>query len=84
MDKENIKTENSVILSTGQEAKLQEFKGKHVMEAQKIIGTDQSKFLPAVIAQCVTIADKKIVLEDIEEMHGPDYLKLLTLVGENF
>lgn len=66
-------------LSDGSIAKIGEFKGKHVLQAQKVVGKDSDKMLFALIASCVQINDKPIVMEDLDEMNGSD---VLTLMGE--
>ncbi len=71
-------------LSTGSVAVIGEFKGRHVLEAQKAVGKETEKMMFALMAQCVTIDGNKKVLEDFEEMPGSDVLLLMGEFGENF
>lgn len=73
-----------LILSDGKIAKVGEFKGKHVLQAQKVAGKDTDKMIFALIATCVTVDDKKIVMEDLEEMNGGDVLNLMGEFSGNF
>lgn len=66
----------TIKLPSGKEAKILEFKGKHIREAQRIAGTDVSKFIFAMIAVTTTIDNKPIVMEDLDEMDGRDVIKL--------
>lgn len=77
--------ENKLItLSDGKIATVTPFKGKHILEAQKAIGKDTEKMMLALIAQCVKIDDKQVILEEIEEMNGADVLVLMGEFGGNF
>lgn len=67
----------TVNLPSGKVAEIKDFKGKDAMKAQRIAGTDMEKYLPALIAMTTTIDGNPIVVEDLEEMEGRDYLKLM-------
>lgn len=82
--KEKQLKEGEVRLPSGAIAEVKPFKGKHVRIAQMQGGTDQSKFLFSLIAQCVFIDGKPVIMELLDEMHGPDVLHLMGLFGENF
>lgn len=71
-------------LSNGSVAVVGEFKGRHVLEAQKTVGKETEKMIFALMAQCVTIDGNKKVLEDYEDMPGADVLLLMGEFGENF
>jgi hypothetical protein len=74
-----------ITLPSGKVATIGEFKGKHVMQAQRIADGDQGKMLFAMIALVVTIDGKGIVMEEMEEMEGRDCLKLMAEFStENF
>lgn len=71
-----------VTLSNGIVAVISKGKGKHVQEAQKIAGTDSSKFMAAMIAQLVTINGLPVVYEDLMELEAEDYLSIMTVWSE--
>lgn len=73
-----------ITLSDGRIAEVGEFKGRHVLEAQKVVGKETEKMIFALMAQCITIDGKKLVIEDYEDMPGPDVLSLMGEFGENF
>ncbi len=75
---------DKIKLSDGTTATFEAFKGKHVIEAQKIVGQNQEMYMIAMLAQCVLIDGKKKVFEDYQEMNGADVLKLLGEFGTNF
>lgn len=54
------------------------------MAAQKASGGDSDKIIFALIAQCVTIDGKVVVMEDLEDMNGADCLALMGEFGSNF
>lgn len=66
-----------VELPSGKKAVIRSFKGKDAMAAQRQAGTDGEKYMPVLIAMTTTIDGSPIVYEDLEEMDGADYLKLL-------
>ncbi|KQC02098.1 phage tail assembly protein [Pedobacter sp. Hv1] len=74
----------NIELSGGKIATLGEFKGKHILLAQKVSGEDKDKMMFALIATCVKIDGKPVVMEDLEDMPGPDVLKLMGEFSENF
>jgi len=72
-------------LPSGAVATVKEpFKGKHIRKAQQFADGDQSLIIPSLIAQLVEIDGKSIVMEELDEMHGADVLKLMAFFGENF
>lgn len=83
----NLQLDKTEVLPSGVVAVIRPFKGKHIMEAQKIAGTNTELYLPALIALTTTFDGKEIVAEDVAEMPGWDVLKLMTLFsgdGKNF
>lgn len=77
---------STINLPSGSIAVVKEkFKGKHIRKAQLIANSDSSKLMYAIIAQLVTIDGQGIVMEDLDEMSGPDVLALMGHFGaENF
>lgn len=65
-----------ITLPSGKTAEIKEFKGKHIREAMRIMDGDTSAFIFAMIAICVEVDGKAIVMEDLDEMDGRDVLKL--------
>ena len=79
------KTElKTITLSDGRIATIGDFKGKHLLAAQRAAGGEQEKVPFGMIAACVTIDGAKIVIEDLEEMDGRDVFKLIGELNENF
>lgn len=70
-----------ITLPSGAVATLNPYKGKHIRQAQKLSNGDETKLVPAIIASTVLIDGKPIVMEDLDEMHGPDVLKLMGEFG---
>lgn len=74
-----------ITLSDGRIAEVRAGKGRDAMNAQKVSGTDTSKFFAALMAQLVTIDGKSLVMEDFEELPLQDFLVLQgELAGANF
>jgi hypothetical protein len=71
-------------LSDGRKAVIGGFKGKHILEAQKVTGKETEKMIFALIASCVKIEGQNLVIEEIEEMNGSDVLVLMGEFGSNF
>lgn len=69
-------------LPSGKVAEIREFKGRDAMQAQKMIGTDATKYIPALISITTTIDGNAIVVEDMEEMDGRDFMKLFTTFAD--
>lgn len=66
-----------ITLPSGKVAEINEFKGKHIREAQKIAGGDESKMMPAMLATCITIDGEPFLAEDFDELDGFDALHLM-------
>lgn len=65
-------------LSCGSVAHIEPGLGKHMVEAQKLMGGDQSKFLPALMSQLVKIDGESLVMEDfINEMDIIAYQEIM-------
>ena len=69
-------------LSGGRIAIVQEFKGKHIIQAQRATNGDSEKLMFAIISMLTTIDGQPVVMEDLEEMPGKDMLKLMAEFGE--
>jgi hypothetical protein len=67
----------SITLPSGKVAEIQDFKGKHIREAQRISDGETDKFIFAMISVCGTIDGKPIIMEDLDEMDGKDVLALM-------
>jgi hypothetical protein len=72
----------TITLPSGKTAVIEHFKGKHVRTAQQIADGDSTKILFALIAQLTTIDGEPVVMEDLDEMHGPDVMKLMAEFSE--
>lgn len=73
-------------LPSGKKCTISKFKGKHIQEAKRLMdpqknGADMDECLAAIL---VEIDGKKIVIEDLAEMDGMDYLKIITPINELF
>lgn len=90
MSEETITTEEKVQdvgtktfdLPSGRSASIQEFKGKHIKMAQRIVGEDSDNLIYAIIAMLTTIDGQPVVMEDFDEMPGKDALRLMGEFGE--
>lgn len=71
-------------LSGGRIAVIGDFKGKHVLEAQRLVGKEADKMIFALIATCVKIDGNSVFIEDLDDMNGADVLTLMGEFGENF
>jgi len=73
-------------LPSGKNCVIKRFKGKHVQQAQRLMdpklgGED---FADCLAAMLVEIDGKSILKEDLPEMDGMDYLKMITPVNKLF
>ena|SRR5688572_2576678 len=68
-------------LPSGKTATIQAYKGKHIRQAMKIADGDTSIIPFALISLIVTVDGNKVVYEDIDEMYGPDVMKLMEKFG---
>jgi len=73
-------------LPSGKLCTIRRFKGKHVQQAQRMMnpllkGEDYSDCLAATL---VEIDGKKILVEDLPEMDGVDYMKMMTPINKLF
>lgn len=76
-------------LPSGKKAVLRRFTGKDVRIAMTIAnnvkgGLDQNQMIFALIASTATIDGQQIVMEDIDDMDGPDVLALMGEFGDAF
>lgn len=85
MRKVKNSTGKEIVLPSGKIAIIEDFKGRHIREAQRVSEGDPGKFIFAMIAATTTIGGQPILLEDLDEMDGRDVLKLQTeFSAENF
>lgn len=71
-------------LPSGRKAETRKYKGRDIREAQRIADGDPGKITFALIAMSTTIDGQPIAMEDLDEMDGPDVLKLMGEFGSNF
>lgn len=69
-------------LPSGRIATLGEFKGRHVRDAQRVVGEDSDRLIYAIIAMLTTIDGQPVLMEDLDEMPGKDLLRLMGEFGE--
>jgi hypothetical protein len=86
---EEVKNENvtknddgsvTIKLSTGKVALIKQGKGKHARLAQRNIDKEQNpdSYMTALMASLVTIDDKAIVPEEMDELPLKDYMAIQT------
>lgn len=68
-----------IILPSGQKAVIIKAKGKHVVEAQRLMDGNPDLMLTALITVCTSIDNRKPTIEEVLEM---DYLDYMSLLGE--
>jgi hypothetical protein len=74
-----------VTLPSGKVATIFPGKGRHSVAAQKMCGSDTSKFINCLMYQLVEIDGQRQTIEDFEELSLRDYNKLVeAFSGENF
>lgn len=72
-------------LPSGKNATLVPGKAKHAVAASRISDGDQSKYLPALIAQLVRIEGVRVKMEDVVEFDLKDYNSIMIKMSdENF
>lgn len=71
-------------LPSGKVATIFKGKGKHVRQAQNLMGDDSSLYLNALMSLLVHVDDKPLLMEDFDEMDMDDYTELMAVVGGNF
>jgi hypothetical protein len=76
-EKEPVKYVKEITLPSGKTAQIFKAKGYHIQKVMRIIDGSQDKFISAYMAVCCTIDNQNIVMEDLEEMDGSDYLQLM-------
>lgn len=77
-----ISTEKTVTLPSGVVAVIGVFKGRHISQAQKIVGIDTEKYLFALIAITTTFDGKSVTMEEVEDMDGWDCLRLMSIFSD--
>lgn len=77
-----IEQAKAITLPSGKIAVITKGKGKHAMRAMEIAGGKGSMYLPALMAQLVTIDGAQLVAEDLAEMPLTDYMTLQTEFAE--
>lgn len=73
-------------LPSGKKCVIKRFKGKHVQQAQRLMDAKLGgeDFADCLAAMLVEIDGKPILKEDLPEMDGMDYLKMITPVNKLF
>lgn len=66
-------------LPSGMKAKIIKAKGKHVVEAQRLMEGNPDLMLSALISVCTSIDGKKPTIEEVLDF---DYMDYLALLGE--
>jgi hypothetical protein len=72
----------TVTLPSGVVAVIGIFKGRHISQAQKIVGSDTEKYLFALIAITTLFDGKAVTMEEVEDMDGWDCLKLMGIFSD--
>lgn len=73
-----------VKLPSGKVARIREFIGRDIREAQKVADGEAGSLIFAIIATTTTIDGKGITMEDVDAMAGLDALELMKQFGTNF
>jgi hypothetical protein len=88
MKTENAATQAEVIeLPSGATATMKHsrFLGRHIREAQRIIGDNKEDMMFGLIAVLFKIDGQDVIYEEVlDDMDGADVLALMAKVGENF
>ena len=73
-------------LPSGKNCVIKRFKGKHVQQAQRLMDTSLGgeDFADCLASMLVEIDGRPILKEDLPEMDGVDYLKLITPINQLF
>lgn len=71
-------------LPSGKTCIVKRFKGKHVQQAHRLMNSDGSDMVDCLVAILCEIDGKPIIKEDLPEMDGLDYIKIITPIGELF
>lgn len=69
-------------LSTGSKVVVKPCYGYHIEEAGRIAGGDGTKLIGALASLLITIDGKKCVYEDLRNLPGKDYTKILGYADE--
>lgn len=75
---------SEVKLSEGRIANCIKAKGKHVIEAQRLMDGKAELMMPALICVCTAIDGKKLLIEDFMEMPAEDCMTLMGHFGTAF
>lgn len=73
-------------LPSGKKCVIKRFKGKHVQQAQRLMDAKLGgeDFADCLAAMLVEIDGKPVIKEDLPEMDGVDYLKMITPINQLF
>jgi len=71
-------------LPSGKKCVIKRFKGKHVQQAQRLMNEDGSDMADCLAAILIEIDGKPIFKEELPEMDGVDYLKIITPINQLF
>lgn len=71
-----------VKLPSGKVAVIEEGKGRHVRQAQRMSEGDASMYMNCMMSLLVTVDGKKMVPEDFDDLASNDYVELLAKMSE--
>lgn len=73
-------------LPSGKKCVIKRFKGKHVQQAQRLMDSSLGgeDFADCLTSMLVTIDGQPVLKEDLPEMDGVDYLKIITPINQLF
>jgi len=73
-------------LPSGKHCVIKRFKGKHVQQAQRLMNPELKgeDFADCLAAMLVEIDGKNVLVEDLPEMDGTDYLKMINPINQLF
>lgn len=71
-------------LSDGRVAISRKLKGSDLKEVRRLTGGDSEKYQNAIVAKCVTLDDKPITIEEIDDLWMDDATKIVMMASINF
>jgi hypothetical protein len=71
----------TITLPSGRVAEIARLKGKHIREAMRLAGGDESLLSFAMVALATRIDGNPITIEELDEMESEDLLPLLGALG---
>jgi hypothetical protein len=71
-------------LPSGKICTIKRFKGKHVQQAQRLMQKDGSDYADCLASILVEIDGKPVFKEELPEMDGVDYMKMMNPINQLF